>query len=219
MDAPTYRGKRVVILGLAREGVDLARYLDAEGAQVVVTERKRAELLDRELEQLADVRLRYVLGGHPVRLLLDGADALFVSPGVPQEHELVQEARRRGIEVSSATRLFFRRCPGRIVGITGSSGKGTTTALAGEMLRRAGRDVRVGGNIGVPMLGELATIGPETWVVLELSSFQLETLEQSPHVAAITNLAPNHLDRHRTMDAYVAAKRHVFGYQSPDDWC
>ncbi len=208
--APSYRGKRVVVVGLAREGIDLARFLNAEGARVTVTDTKRAELLDRELAALEDLRLRYILGGHPIGLLLDDTEALFVSPGVSQETPLVQEARRRGIEVSSATRLFFQRCPGRIVGITGSSGKGTTTGLVGEMLRAAGRDTRVGGNIGVPLLGQLATMTEQTWVVLELSSFQLETLDASPRVAAITNIAPNHLDRHGTMEAYVAAKRHIF---------
>ncbi len=217
--APSYRGKRVVVVGLAREGIDLARFLNAEGARVTVTDTKRAELLDRELAALEDLRLRYILGGHPIGLLLDDTEALFVSPGVSQETPLVQEARRRGIEVSSATRLFFQRCPGRIVGITGSSGKGTTTGLVGEMLRAAGRDTRVGGNIGVPLLGQLATMTEQTWVVLELSSFQLETLDASPRVAAITNIAPNHLDRHGTMEAYVAAKRHIFEFQSSADWC
>src|SRR5205085_6259155 len=133
---------QVVVVGLAREGVDLARYLDADGARVKVTDRKRAELLDREFAQLEDIiGLQYYIGGHPIGELLDGTDALFVSPGVPQELDLIRAARERGIEVSSATRLFFRRCPGTTVGITGSSGKGTTTALVGEMLRRDGRDV------------------------------------------------------------------------------
>ncbi len=209
----------MTVLGLAREGIDLARFLHAEGARVTVTDQKRAELLDDELAQLQDLRLRYVLGGHPTDLLLDGCEWLFVSPGVPQEASLVQDARRRGVEVSSATRLFLDRCQGTVVGITGSSGKGTTTGLVGELLRLDGRDVRVGGNIGVPMLGQLATITSQSWVVLELSSFQLETTTRAPHVAAITNLGPNHLDRHRTMEAYVGAKRRVFELQAATDWC
>jgi UDP-N-acetylmuramoylalanine--D-glutamate ligase len=116
------------------------------------------------------------------------------------------------------TTLFFERCPGPIVGVTGSSGKTTTTGLIGHILRCAGREAVVGGNIGDPMLDLLDVIGPQTVVVLELSSFQLSLLRQSPHIAVVTNISPNHLDRHGTMADYVAAKRHIVEHQSPGDY-
>ena len=138
---------------------------------------------------------------------------------MPPESPILVEARRRGVPISSATELFFARCPCPIVGITGSSGKSTTTALVGEMLGASRRDVLVGGNIGRPAARPAAaSMGPETLVVMELSSFQLETVERSPHVAVVTNMTPNHLDRHRTMAAYIAAKEPIFAHQGPDDW-
>ena len=205
------------VVGLAREGEDLARFLVAEGADVLVTDAKPAEALAEPLARLDGLPIRYALGGHPTDDVLD-ADTLFVSPGVPPEVPLLAEARRRGITISTATRLFFDRGPAPIVGITGSSGKTTTTTLVGQIFEAAGRRAMVGGNIGVPLLGRLAAIGREDWVILELSSFQLESLDVSPHVAAITNITPNHLDRHPSMEAYAAAKANIVRHQRPGDW-
>jgi UDP-N-acetylmuramoylalanine--D-glutamate ligase len=210
-------GQRALIVGLAREGTDLARYLAAAGAAVCVTDRRSADDLADRLAELADVPLELGLGGHPLSLLA-GRDVVYLSPGVPPELPLVVEARRQGLPVSSATELFFARCPAPIVGITGSSGKTTTTALTGEVFAQAGRKVLVGGNIGVPLLGRLGEITPDSWVVLELSSFQLEPMRRSPHVAAITNITPNHLDRHSSMEAYTAAKLQIVAHQAPADW-
>lgn len=211
------RGRRVTVFGLAREGVDLARFLAREGARVRVTDAKEAGHLAAELEQLADLDLDYSLGGHRPEEALE-AEVLFVSPGIPPELPVLVEARRRGIPCSSATELFFARCPAPIVGITGSSGKSTTTALVGEMLSMARPGVFVGGNIGRPLVGRLPEIGPDALVVMELSSFQLETIAVSPHIATITNVTPNHLDRHGTMEAYVAAKERIFRFQQRSDW-
>jgi UDP-N-acetylmuramoylalanine--D-glutamate ligase len=210
-------GRRATVVGLAREGVDLARFLSAEGVDVLVTDAKPAELLRGQLAALADRPIRYALGGHPPDETLD-ADVLYVSPGVPPDIPLLSEARRRGVPISSGTQLFFERCPAPIVGITGSSGKTTTTALVGRIFEAAGRPTMVGGNIGVPLLGRLGEIGPDHWVVLELSSFQLESLDASPRVAAITNITPNHLDRHPSMEAYARAKANILRHQRPDDW-
>lgn len=210
-------GRRVTIFGLAREGLDLARFLSGEGARVLVTDRKPASELQLELDTLADLDLETCLGGHPFERVLE-AEIIFVSPGIPPGQPALVEARRRGLPLSSATALLFARCPARIVGITGSSGKSTTTALVGEMLRQAGQHVFVGGNIGRPLLGRLAELKPESVVVLELSSFQLETVDRSPAIAAVTNITPNHLDRHPSMGAYIAAKERIFQFQSPADW-
>jgi UDP-N-acetylmuramoylalanine--D-glutamate ligase len=210
-------GQRALIVGLGREGTDLARYLVSEGAEVRVTDRRPASELQAASRSLDTLPVQYTLGEHPLGLL-DTTDVIYTSPGVVPELPLLAEARRRGLPVSSATELFLARCPAPIVGITGSSGKTTTTALTGAILRQAGWRVFVGGNIGEPMLGRLAEITADSWVVLELSSFQLEPLRQSPHVAAITNITPNHLDRHPDMAAYAAAKFQITAHQAPDDW-
>jgi UDP-N-acetylmuramoylalanine--D-glutamate ligase len=211
------RSKRATVVGAAREGVDLARFLAGEGVNVLVTDAKPAEALGQALEALRGHSIRFALGGHPIEECLD-ADVLYVSPGVPPEIPLLEAARRRGVAISSGTRLFFERCPAPIVGITGSSGKTTTTVLTGRMFEAAGHTTWVGGNIGVPLLGRLAEIRPEHWVVLELSSFQLEPMDVSPHVAAITNITPNHLDRHPSMEAYTVAKANILRHQTGGDW-
>lgn len=215
-ESMSFERRRATVLGFAREGVDLARFLVAKGARVLVTDRKSADELRASIEAVEGLPIEFVLGGHPIDKVLD-TDVLFVSPGVPQDLEVIVEARRRGIEVSSATRLFLQLCPGRIVGITGSSGKSTTTALVGEILKADGRHVIVGGNIGVPLLGRLHELGPHSWVVMELSSFQLESVDSSPHVAVLTNISPNHLDRHGTMENYIRAKERILLFQQPSD--
>lgn len=211
--------RRVTIVGLGREGLDLAHYLAGQGARVLVTDLRSADELRAELDSLPP-GVETVLGGHPPdRVLQAEGVCVFVSPGVPPDVPLLAEARRRGIRLSSASELFFERCPAPIVGITGSSGKSTTTALVGEMLSAAGRHTVVGGNIGRPLLGRLGELTADSIVVMELSSFQLETLERGPRVAAITNVTPNHLDRHPSMEAYVAAKERIFRFQGAGDWC
>ena len=208
---------RATVVGLAREGTDLARFLSREGADVLVTDLRTAEALAEPLASLRGLPIRYALGGHPIEEALS-ADIIYVSPGVPPTIPVLNEARRRAIPITSATRLFFDRCPAPIVGITGSSGKTTTTALVGRMFETAGRRTLVGGNIGVPLLNRLADISPDDWVVLELSSFQLEMMDVSPHIAAITNITPNHLDRHASMDEYREAKANILNHQRAADW-
>lgn len=237
-------GARCLVVGLAREGTALARYLAEHGAAVTVTDARPADALEHTQAALAGLPLAFALGGHPLSLL-DEAQILFVSPGVPLEIPLLAEARRRGLPLSSETRLFTRLCPAPIVGITGSSGKTTTTVLTGRMLEGT-RRIWVGGNIGQPLIGSLAgepAIGPQDTVVMELSSFQLEFFAPwpppaaafarqaidsggpaaifdpsgwSPPVAALLNITPNHLDRHGTMEAYIAAKEHIVAHQQPD---
>jgi UDP-N-acetylmuramoylalanine--D-glutamate ligase len=167
-----FGGQRATVIGLAREGTALARFLAEGGATVTVSDIKNREELSEGIEALAGLPIRFVLGGHPTEIL--EADVVFVSPGVPLEVPILSEARKRGVPLSSETRLFAQLCPAPIVGITGSSGKTTTTALVGRMLEKAGYRTWVGGNIGQPLIGHLTDIRPGDKVVMELSSFQLE---------------------------------------------
>jgi UDP-N-acetylmuramoylalanine--D-glutamate ligase len=221
-----------MVIGLAREGLDLTRFLIAHGASVVVTDQKPAEQLQEAMAQLESGTLTpalsqrergspgpvtYRLGGHSVDDL-DGIDVVYASPGVPPEHELLQAASARGIQVSSLVELFFALCPAPILGVTGSAGKSTTTSLIGDMFVAAGRDVFVGGNIGRPLLGKLDQMSTSSWVVMELSSFQLESLRVSPHISLVTNVTPNHLDRHSSMESYWEAKGQILAHQTATDW-
>jgi UDP-N-acetylmuramoylalanine--D-glutamate ligase len=229
---------RVTVIGLAREGTALVNFLAAGGAIVTASDLKEADALGEPLQELRrrwpQEVVRLELGGHPPSIL-EGADAVFVSPGVPIDAPVVIEAQRRGLLLSAESRLFAQLCPAKLAGITGSSGKTTTTTLLGLMLEAAGRKAWVGGNIGRPLIGQLGEIAPGDWVVMELSSFQLEyfaplevsqkapekgadlwaALQRgySPPVAAILNVTPNHLDRHPSMAAYTAAKAHILESQ------
>ncbi len=210
-------GKNVVILGLARQGTALARFLVQAGAGVTVSDIKPKSELKEALAALEGLPIRYVLGKHPLSLL-NKADLLCLSGGVPLDIPVVVEARRRGIPLSNDAQLFLERCPAPIIGITGSAGKTTTTALVGEMCRAAGLSTWVGGNIGNPLIADLERIRADDWVVMELSSFQLELMTVSPHVAAVLNITPNHLDRHSRMEEYIAAKRTIVAYQKAEDF-
>jgi UDP-N-acetylmuramoylalanine--D-glutamate ligase len=213
-----FDGQHALVIGLAREGIDLTRFLVASGARVTVSDRKPADELAPQRAQLNGLtNVRYVLGSEDP-IVLDGVDVVFASPGVPPENPLLKSARARGIPVTSLIELFFELCPAPIIGITGSAGKTTTTSLLGEVLGGAGRETFVGGNIGRPLLGELPRMSATSWVVLELSSFQLEPLHVSPTIAVVTNVTPNHLDRHPTMAAYWAAKGQILNHQRPSDW-
>jgi UDP-N-acetylmuramoylalanine--D-glutamate ligase len=206
----------VVILGLARQGKALARFFAGQGVRVTVSDVRKPEALQGIVAELADLPIHYVLGAHPLSLL-DGCDLFCTSGGVPADLPVVQEAMRRGIPLSNDAQEFLRRCPAPVVGITGSAGKTTTTTLVGDMLRAAGLTTWVGGNIGNPLIADLARIRPADWVVMELSSFQLEVMAISPQVAGVLNITPNHLDRHKTMEAYIAAKRTIVAHQKPAD--
>ncbi|MDI7276040.1 MAG: UDP-N-acetylmuramoyl-L-alanine--D-glutamate ligase [Anaerolineae bacterium] len=222
-------GLKATIIGLGREGTALARFLAGRGARVTASDLKGPEALAASVARLEGLDVRLFLGHHPPEVF--DADVLFLSPGVPQEAPVVVEARRRGIPLSSETRLFTRLCPAPVIGITGSSGKTTTVSLVGRMLQAAGLRAIVGGNIGQPLIEHLDEIGPGDRVVMELSSFQLEGFGPatpperafppggwSPGGAAILNITPNHLDRHPSMESYVAAKAHILHYQGADDW-
>jgi UDP-N-acetylmuramoylalanine--D-glutamate ligase len=208
-----FNGKKLVIMGLARQGKVLARFAAEAGAKVTVTDMRPAEKLGEIMTELADLEIEYVLGEHPMSLL-DKTDVLAISGGVPADAPLVLVARERGIQVTNDSQEFMRRTPTAVIGITGSAGKSTTTALTGVMGQMSRRRTWVGGNIGRPLLADLHKMEPDDVVVQELSSFQLEIWTQSPPVAAVLNITPNHLDRHKTMAAYANAKANILRYQS-----
>lgn len=211
-------GAHVVVLGIARQGRALGRWLPTVGARVTLSDARPADKLTDVIGEFAyHSAITLALGGHPLSLL-DGCDLLCVSGGVPLTIPIIEEAFQRGIPVANDAQLFLERCPAPVLGITGSAGKSTTTALVGAMCTHwtdsTGRATYVGGNIGDVLLDDLPNIQPDDRVVMELSSFQLELVTTSPPVAAVLNLTPNHLDRHKTMDAYRAAKANIYAHQS-----
>jgi UDP-N-acetylmuramoylalanine--D-glutamate ligase len=217
--ADALSGRRVTVLGLGRrEGVSLVRFLTALGAEVLVSDRLAAPQLAESLAAIAGLPVQLNLGGHDAERILAWSEVICVSPVIPRHLPLLQEAQRRGVRLTSEVELFFERCPAPIIGITGSAGKTTTTTMIGQMLERSGRSVLVGGNIGRPLLGTLPRLTDDQIVVMELSSFQLQPMRQSPHGAVVTNLTPNHLDRHGSMEEYAEAKRQIVKHQRAGDW-
>lgn len=212
-----WNGKRVVILGAARQGVALARWLTQRGAKVTLSDKRSEAELAASRATLSGLPIQWALGGHPVELL-DHADLLCLSGGVPLNLPIVQAAIQRGIPLSNDTQIFMEVVPCKTVGITGSAGKTTTTALVGQMAKTAyGDKAFVGGNIGDPLINYADELKPDDLAVLEISSFQLEQMTLSPNIAAILNITPNHLDRHGTMEAYTAAKARILEFQSKQD--
>lgn len=215
-----WSGKRVVVLGFGRQGQALTRYLSERGAEVVVSDRKPAEAFTKQRLLYEGLPVEFEFGGHPPELL-EGTDLLCLSGGVPADLPLAQQARALGVPLSNDSQLFLESCPARVIGVTGSAGKTTTTALIGRMAaahyeERQGR-AWTGGNIGRPLLLDLPDISAQDLVVMELSSFQLELMSLSPEIALILNLTPNHLDRHGTMEAYTEAKARILDFQNEDD--
>jgi UDP-N-acetylmuramoylalanine--D-glutamate ligase len=215
MDDPL-SGKRVAIIGLARQGTALARWLCDIGAQVVVSDMRTEDQLAGPMKELEDYSITYILGDHPP-YLLNRVDLVCLSGGVPLDAPIVQEAIKRDIPLSNDAQLFLDRCPCHAIGITGSAGKTTTTSLVGKMCEAAGKLPWVGGNIGNPLITDLPYIQPNDIAVMELSSFQLEIMSTSPHIAAILNITPNHLDRHKSMIEYIEAKAQIIDNQFSGD--
>ena len=209
-------GKRVTVIGLGIEGVDVARYAATHGATVTILDSKSPEALAARMQQLEGLSIEYALGRPQRTEDLASSDLVFVSQSVPLGIPAIAEARRRGIRLSSMTPYFLQHCPGPTIGITGSSGKTTTTSLVAAILAADGRSYRVGGNIGTGVLGLLDGIDERTWTVMEISHTQLQLTDFSPHIAAILNVTPNHLD-HFSWDEYVALKRNLVRYQTADD--
>ena len=208
-------GKRVTVVGAARSGIAAAELLARRGARVTLSE-ARGDV--PEAAPLTPLGVRLELGGHQAETFTD-ADLVVLSPGVPPETPVVQAARDRGVPVIAEIELAARWLQGRVIAITGTKGKSTTTALTGRMLEAAGFKVTVGGNIGAPLSAQVSESTPDTFHVVETSSFQLEQIDTfHPWIAVMLNFSPDHLDRHPTVDAYAAAKARIFENQDARDF-
>jgi UDP-N-acetylmuramoylalanine--D-glutamate ligase len=211
-------GKRVLVVGLGRSGVASALFLQSRGARVTVSDAKSEDQLREQIPTLLDAGIAVETGAHGERTFRD-QDLIVVSPGVPVDAEPLVQARALGQPVIGEIELASQFLPGPIVAITGSNGKTTTTTLVGEILASSGVKTLVGGNIGTPAISLTEQATADTTIVLEISSFQLETIRTfRAKVAVVLNVTPDHLDRHRTFAAYVDAKARIFENQQPDDF-
>jgi UDP-N-acetylmuramoylalanine--D-glutamate ligase len=218
MELMELNNKRVLVVGLGKSGVASALFLKAHGAKVTVSDTKSGDELRDEIPALLDQGITVETGGHGERTFRE-QDLIVVSPGIPVDAPLLVQARSWGETVIGEIELAAQFLPGPIVAITGSNGKTTTTTLTGEILTAGGLTTLVGGNIGTPAISFAEIAKPETVIVLEVSSFQLETIQTfRPKVAVVLNVTPDHLDRHRTFDAYVDAKARMFENQTAEDF-
>jgi UDP-N-acetylmuramoylalanine--D-glutamate ligase len=211
------KGKRVLVVGLGKSGVASAIFLKDRGARVSVSDAKTEDQLPSAIPALLDKGISVETGGHGERTFRD-QDLIVVSPGVPSDVPQLEKARAQGIPIIGEVELASRFLKGHIIAITGSNGKTTTTALAGEVISMGGYEVLVGGNIGTPAISLISDATSDTYDVLEISSFQLESIETfHPEIAVILNITPDHLDRHHSFDAYVLAKARIFENQTAQD--
>ena len=211
------RGKRVLVVGLARTGVAAALFCAARGARVTATDSRTESEIGESVAKLRDAGVALELGGHREQSFLD-QDLIIPSPGVPADEVHLQKARARGVKIWSEIELAYRFMKGRLIGITGSNGKTTTTSLVQHILATAGMRTVLAGNIGTPLIACVDAMNEISWTVAELSSFQLELIESfRPNIGVLLNLTPDHLDRHHTMEAYGAAKARLFENQTGDD--
>ena len=211
-------GKRALVVGLGKSGVASALFMKAHGARVTVSDTKSGDELRNEIPVLLDHGITVETGGHGDRTFR-GQDLIVVSPGVPVDAPPLVQARSLGETVIGEIELAAQFLPGPVVAITGSNGKTTTTTLTGEIIAASGFPVLVGGNIGTPAISLAERAKPETVIVLEVSSFQLETIQTfRPKVAVVLNITPDHLDRHRTFEIYTDAKARIFENQQPSDF-
>src|SRR5271165_2193240 len=212
------KGKRVLVVGLGKSGIASALFLADQGARVAVSDSKTQAELRQEIPVLLDRGIEVETGQHGERTFHD-QDLIVISPGVPFDVPQLVQARLAGIPVIGEVELAARYLKGNIVAITGSNGKTTTTALAGQIIAASGRSALVGGNIGTPAITFVPKATDDSWIVLEVSSFQLETIATfHPRIAVVLNVTPDHLDRHHTFEKYVSAKARLFENQTSSDF-
>ncbi|MCX7780023.1 MAG: UDP-N-acetylmuramoyl-L-alanine--D-glutamate ligase [Negativicutes bacterium] len=213
-----FSGKRILVLGAGISGISVAEVLREQGASVTLSDAREEAAIGRDFDKLRAAGIALALGRQDEALLRE-IDCVVLSPGVSIYSPLVEAAQMQGIEVISEVEVAYRLCPAPIVAITGTNGKTTTTTLVGEMIKAAGREVVVGGNIGLALSHEVKGVSPNGLVVAEISSFQLESVVNfRPFIAAILNLTPDHIDRHRTVAAYQAMKERIFENQASGDY-
>ncbi|MEK9178773.1 MAG: Mur ligase family protein, partial [Patescibacteria group bacterium] len=211
-----FKGKKIAILGFGMEGRDLVHYLLKEEAIITVFDKKPGADLD--FSGIDKSRITLSTGEGYLEKGLGGFDYIFRSPGVYRYISQIVDAEGKGVKISSAIALFFELCPAKIIGVTGTKGKGTTSSLIYEILKGAGRDVYLAGNIGVPYLELLPKLSKDSWVVLEISSFQLIDMQVSPHIAVVLNITQDHLDWHKDLDEYIASKKNIVKHQNSNDF-
>lgn len=211
--------KPVLIIGAARQGLALARFLSSRGTPVILNDKRSAEEMQKAIESMRGISVEWVLGSHPIDLL-NRVDTVCLSGGIPLTLPIIAEAVKRGKQLTNDSQIFMENVKAPVAGITGSAGKTTTTTLVGRMAQagvKAPHKAWIGGNIGLPLVEYLDEIKAEDLVIMELSSFQLEQMTISPRFSAVLNITPNHLDRHGTMEAYTAAKAHILDHQTNDN--
>src|SRR5258707_3908349 len=212
-----WNDKRVLILGAARQGIALARWLAHHGSRVTLSDSRQMDDLTSARAALVDINVKWIVGGHQLELL-ETTDVICPFGGVLLTLPIVQEALKRGIPLSNDTEIFMEVAPCKTIGITGSAGKTTTTTLVGNMAKIAvGEHAYIGGNIGDPLINYVDNMHTDDLAVLEISSFQLDQMNISPNISAILNITPNHLDRHGTMEAYINAKSRILDFQTGKD--
>ena len=209
------KGKHVAVLGIGISNLPLIKLLLTSGIRVTACDKREREAFNGTIEELESEGAVCCLGADYLEHL-DGMDVIFRTPGMRPDLPQLEEARMKGAELTSEMEVFFSVCPCRMIAVTGSDGKTTTTTIIAGLLDAAGYRTYVGGNIGHPLLNLTGEMRPDDMVVLELSSFQLMTMKQSPDIAVITNLAPNHLDVHSDMQEYIDAKKNIFLHQTSD---
>ncbi len=209
------KNKKVTVIGIGVSNVPLIKFLCTNGAIVTACDKRHKEELQNEIDALNGYDITYNFGENYLDEL--SGEVIFKTPGMRFDIKPLVEARNNGSIVTSEMEVFFALCPCRIIAVTGSDGKTTTTTLVSEILKKQGYKVWLGGNIGNPLIGEIENINENDIAVLELSSFQLHTMKASANVSVVTNLSPNHLDMHKSMDEYIDAKKNIYRYQSNDD--
>ena len=211
------KNKKVAIIGLGVSNIPLIDYLHKLGSKIMLFNNKPADQLDKNvLDKIYEYKLKFSFGENYLSKLI-GFDVIFRSPSCRPDLPEIQKEIERGAILTSEIELVLELCPGTTIGITGSDGKTTTTSLVYEILKEQNVKCYLGGNIGIPLFTKLNEMKPEDYVVLELSSFQLMTMQTSPNIAVVTNVTPNHLDIHKSYEEYINSKANIFKYQKEDD--
>lgn len=213
-------GKNILVIGMARSGISAAILCKNKKANVIVQDNKSKEQLVEAIQTFEQFHIPYIIGETPNQQLIEQQDLIILSPGVPTDLDFLQEARKQGIPIWSEIELAFRYCKGKIIGITGTNGKTTTTSLVGHIVRQFQDHTYVVGNIGIPFSECVLEIQEQDIVIVELSSFQLESIDLfKPVISAVLNITPDHLNRHKTFENYISAKKNIFINQKAEDYC